>query len=953
LGADRAELLLLGVPRLLVGGAEAILPTRKALGLLAYLALEGKTSRERMAAILWSDWPGQEARRNLRQELYRLQRSAAAPFLRAGPAALELGPGLAVDVLQFRAELAEGAVEAALARWRGPFLDGLEVESPLYEEWAERRRTLLRDQRLSAMARRAAMLEGGGAAKEALRAWIELLAENELDEAAQRSAMRLHYRLGEREAALLRYQRYAKLLRDELGADPLPETSHLASRIRASAALEAPRAPPRAPSMRLDLPLVEREELRRAVEGAPGLALITGEPGTGKTRLATELAASHPPFLVVRGDEVFSGTPLYPFAVAIREAFASPEARRLIEALDPLWRREAARLVPEVSGLDPGPPEPEGRATFLEGLARVVAAAVAGGTLIVDDLQWLDATSVELVLHLVAHGDRFRILGAARTEGLDGESATARALERLEREGRLARFVLPALTPRGVRELVQTLSGTDAALFSARLHRATGGNPLFVRETLHALFASGELRVDPGGTWSTPYDDETSDYGELPIPETVRGAVLGRVDRLGPEVRRLLEAASLAGERFGAESLAGATALSDLVTLDGLERAQAAQLLRADPEVGEAGGSPPRPFRFDHELVRRSLAEGLSLERRRLLHAKLAEAAAARHARPQEIARHLEEAGRAREASALRVRAAEAAVRVYANREALLQYDRALADGVDPATAFRIHAARVELLRFVDDAGERLRALEAMAELAGQLGDPARHAELAMKLSVHHHETDRLDLALQVSEEALQRWGGLVDPVTRAALALEVGASLAMMGRFAEAEARLGQVLEPTREASPLKHANACYWLAHCESRRGDPAAARRHLDAAIAGTEAVGYRRGHAMALRARAGLRIDAGDFTAGVADFEAAWAEVRAIGNLDLLRGMAEELRELSPGLPGEARDRVAAWLDDPALRPRPDQGAVVKEAASDNPTAESSSSPASPRPRSGEA
>ncbi len=951
--ADRFELLLLGRPCLLVRGAEVTLPTRKALGLLAYLALEGKTSRERMAAFLWSDWPGQEARRNLRQELYRLQRSAAAPFLAAGPTALALAPGLAVDALAFRAELAEGATEAALARWRGPFLDGLAVESPLYEEWAERRRTVFRELRLSAMARRAAVLETGGALREALDACLEFLAENELDEAVQRAAMRLHYRLGEREAALVRYQRYVRLLRQELDADPLPETVRLAARIRASAAIEAPQAPPCVPSVRLDPPLVEREEIWRALEIPAGLALVTGEPGAGKTRLAAEFAAAHPPFLVVRGEEVFSGTPLYPFAVALREAFTSPEMRRAIEALDPFWRREAARLVPEVSGRDPGPPEPEGRATFLEGLARVVAAAVAGGTLAVDDLQWLDATSVELLVHLVTRADPVRIVATARADSLNAEAAIGRALERLQREGRLVRLGLAALSARGVQELVRTLSGVDAALFSARLHRATGGNPLFVLETLHALFASGQLWVDPGGTWSTPYDDETSDYGELPIPETVRAAVLGRVDRLGPALRRLLEAASLAGERFTAESLAGATALSDWETLDALERAQATQLVAADPEVADASGSGQRAFRFSHEMVRRSLAEGLSIERRRLLHGKLAESLAARQARPQEIARHLEEAGRPREASALRLKAAEASVRVYAHREALLQYQAALADGVDAATAFRIHAARVELLRFVDEAEERRRALEAMAALAEQLGDPARQAELAMKLSVHHHETDRLDLALQVSEQALERLGEVLDPPTRAALALEVGASLAMMGRFGEAEARLVDVLEPTREAAPLKYANACYWLAHCERRRGEVAAAGLHLDAAIAGTERVGHRRGHAMALRARAGLRIDAGDFPAGLADLEAAWTEVRAIGNLDLEKGMREEIRALLPRLEEAARDRVGAWLAEPTPHAKPDHGAVVKAAGSDTPSTESSARPASPRPRSGAA
>jgi DNA-binding SARP family transcriptional activator len=952
-GPSRSELLLLGRPCLLVGGVEVEVPTRKGLGLLAYLALEGRTSREQAASVLWSEWPGPDARRNLRQELYRLQRSSAAQLLVTGAATLELAPGVEVDALSFREELAAGAIDAALARWRGPLLHGLEVESPLFEEWAERRRATYGELHLGALARRAMMLEAAGHLREALRAALDLLAENELDEANQRAAMRLHYRLGEREAALLRYQRYTRLLRDELDVDPLPETVRLAGRIRASAAMESPPAPDRPRAVRLDPPLVEREEAWRALEAAQALALVFGEPGAGKTRLAMEFAAAHPPVLVIRGQEISTGTPLFPFAVAIREALETPGRRRAIEGLDALWRREAARLVPELSEEEPGPADPEGRATFLEGLARVMTAAVGGGTLVLDDLQAFDATSVELLAHLARRDGPFRLVAVARSDGLGGGTPLDRTLERLRRDGRLTRVGVSDLSASGVRALVRTLSGTDATLFSARLHRATGGNPLFLLETLHALFAAGQLWVDAGGAWSTPYDEATSDYAELPVPETVRGAVLERIDRLGPAVRRLLEAASLAGERFTAEALAGATALSDWETLEAMERLQAAQLVVPDAELPAPSPARPRAHLFAHELVRRSLSEGLSVERRRLLHGKLAEGLVARRGPPQEIAQHLERAGRRGEARALRLRAAESAVRVYAHGEALLHYQAALDDGPDEATAFDIHSARVELLRYIDDAGERLRALEAMAVLAGSLDDPARWAQLAVKQSIHHHETDRLDLALEVCEQALERLGARLAPSDRAALALEAGAALAMMGRCPEAEARLLDVLSATSHAAPLKHANACYWLAHCERQRGDGAAATAHLDAAIAGTESVGHRRGHAMALRARAGLRLDVGDLAGGVADLEAAWSEIRAIGNLDLQRGLAEELRALLPRLDAPSRERVEGWLSEPEATRSWDQGAVVKVAGSAMPTEASASRPASPSPRSGAA
>jgi len=911
---EGSELLLLGRPLLRIGDAEVCFPTRKAAGLLAYLAIEGPTARSAIAGILWADWPEPEARRNLRQELYRLQRLPGTG-LEAGPETLALGAGVAVDAARFRERLAEGAIEEALSLYRGPLLEGVEVESPLFLEWLERRRQSFGELRRSALARRAAVFETAGRHVEALRAYEELLAEDELQETHQRAAIRLLHLLGERDAALKRFQRFADMLREELEVDPLPETLRLANRIRSRPAPEPPVAPPKAATVRLEPPLVGRETAWRQVEEASGVALLVGEPGAGKSRLAAELAAAHPPHLAVHGQEISSGTPLYAVAGALREAWANPASRLAVGELDPVWRNEAARLVPELSTEPAGPPTPEGRARFLEGVGRVLLAAARGGTIVFDDLQWLDTMTVELLVHLARAAARPRLVAAARAEDLAANQAVAGAVQLLEREGRLTRVPLEPLSGRGVQDLVWALSGRDAALFSRRLLEATGGNPLFVLETLRALFSSGELYLDEGGNWATRYDEETRDYAELPVPESVRAAVLQRVDRLGPEARRLLEAASLAGERFDAETLGGATALSEWEALGALEKAQKAQvLIAAGPAPVAPGTTADGPsYRFAHELVRRSLCDGLSPERKRLLLGKLAAARAARGAAPGELASYLERAGRPEEAIPHRVRAAEAALRVYAHRQALDQYEWALHDGAAGLDAFRIHSARVELLRFLDDSEARRAALDAMTETARSLSDPEVQAELAIKRSVHQHEVGRPALALEEAEQALERLGDRISPAARAALGLEAGASLVQLGRPRDAEARLSAVLEPARTTSALKHANVCYWLAHCARARDDSAAARAHLDAAIAGTARVGHRRGHAMALRARGLLAVDTGIPEAGAADLLAALSEVREIGNRDLEKSMVEELRALAPRLVGEPRAALLRELD----------------------------------------
>ncbi|GCL61989.1 hypothetical protein AQPW35_10700 [Rubrivivax pictus] len=96
----------------------------------------------------------------------------------------------------------------------------------------------------------------------------------------------------------------------------------------------------------------------------------------------------------------------------------------------------------------------------------------------------------------------------------------------------------------GVSALVNRLSGAgDPRRFAQRLERATGGNPFFLGETLRQWRGPGLLRLGPDGAWQTPFDDATQDDAELPVPDSVRNAVIARVQRQPEAVRRVLEAA--------------------------------------------------------------------------------------------------------------------------------------------------------------------------------------------------------------------------------------------------------------------------------------------------------------------------------------------------------------------------------------------------------------------------
>ena len=119
-------------------------------------------------------------------------------------------------------------------------------------------------------------------------------------------------------------------------------------------------------------------------------------------------------------------------------------------------------------------------------------------------------------------------------------------------------------------QLVRELSGSGRGeRFAARLQESTRGNPYFLLETLRYLFDAGELRID-ARTLETAYDDAAT-YGRLPVPPTVREAVIERVERLGMPSRRVLEIAALAGDGFTLDLLRPASALDDWQAVEGLE----------------------------------------------------------------------------------------------------------------------------------------------------------------------------------------------------------------------------------------------------------------------------------------------------------------------------------------------------------------------------------------------
>ncbi len=856
--APSLELRLLGPPMVSVNGQELTLPTRKALALVAYLACEGAQTRSHLAELLWGDLDDDGARKNLRKELFRLRDTPLRSHLetegdRVGLVAFDS------DAQRFTA-LSEVNPELALVEYRGVLLAGLDIPgADGFQGWLEAKRERFENQYRRALEVHARTLENAGDLRGAMDAFETLTALDELQEVHHRQVMRLRWRLGDRAGALERYARLVGLLQAELGLEPLPETSALARQIESGqtpeehVALAVSNAPNLAPNLERP-PLVGREDAWTWLESREGgLSLVIAEAGVGKTRLVTDFARAQGRTLILRGFESATGTPLYPVAAALRTALETGQL--MPDALPEIWRLEAARLVPEFAPntrqMD-GVPSADGRARFLEGLARVLlatlepdgpdattgsreldATASSVGTLVLDDLHWFDASSLELIAHIarIRNTALDANIRASKNTVLDGVlhlTATARSLEllenpaaqstlsALERDGLLGRYELQPLAPKEVLSLVQALSGDRAQLFAERLFSATGGNPLFVLETLRGLFQSDLLRLEDGH-WITPFDDQTTDYTELPIPTNVREMALSRLDRLGPAARRWLEAASLAGEPFDADWLEGATALSDWERLEALERAIKAQVLN------DADGR----YRFSHDLIRRSLSDGLGAERRRLIHRRLATNLTESHGEPAAIADHLERAGRPVDAIPWRVRAAEASELIFAHSETRDHYRRALVLGADDRTAFAIHRA----LSNLSVSALELDGLEEHARAMLRLADaPELEAEARLTLAKLSIYRGQFADALEQTEHA-QVTGSSAFVETR----LVAGTALVALGRLGEAEST---VLDGLSHATPDAQGSIAELHAIMKvicQQRGDYVQALEHARAAVA----------------------------------------------------------------------------------------------------------------------
>jgi DNA-binding SARP family transcriptional activator len=640
----------------------------KTLALLAFLALEpGQHRREEVTALLWGEYPEEKAKASLRQALTHL-RDALGDALIVDRTSIELRDALVSDVNDFLG-LAAHDPAAAAAIDIPHFLSTLAIRNcPVFEEWAEDKRADLVDRYTSlvasltrdAMARRA----WRDAARLAER-WTKL---NPLgDEPVAALIEAPHFASG-RDAARATHSRYVTRLLAETGRAPGRAIVELMAR------LEQPAVEPRhpraketwyehAPSFVGTLVGRQREwdELRRAWSAvsndASRIALIEGDPGVGKTRLADDflrwVASQGGVVLRGRGYDAHAGAPFGAVIDALRSATDAPG----VAGVDPEWLGEIARVLPEIRRRFVGLPEasPANGAAdgwrLFEAIAQVLLAIAEDSpvAVLIDDLQWCDADSCSLLHFLVRRLTGARVLWCATfTLGEIERDAPAARLARALRAARDSTcLVLSSLSEDDVWRLIRDLAHVDAPdgarRLAARIHAATAGNPFYVIELLKTLFAQELLSVDPTtGGWIVRSAEGTDTTPALLSP-TVHDAIAERIECLPDHLHSLLVSIAVAGRGCRSDALSH---------LHGISRLHAAALADALVErhlaVEEDG-----VYRCAHPIIASVVRARVTTSRRREVHRALAltlELLLPKGRSPEgsvsgEIARHAEQAG--------------------------------------------------------------------------------------------------------------------------------------------------------------------------------------------------------------------------------------------------------------------------------------------------------------------
>ncbi len=777
------------------------LDTRKALALLAYLLLTARAHhRDALSAFFWPDADQASARGALRRTLSSLRKAVGEAALETSRETVGLSPtaDLVCDVLVFRQLLArvekhhhrEGEhcadcvkdLTEAVNLYQSDFLTGFGLRDSLaFDDWQFQESEQFRRELSGILVSLVESLSSRAEYVQALKYCRRWLSLDLLNETAHRKLMQLYAFSGQREAALRQYRECVRILETEIGVPPLDETTKLYEEIKldrltppipkkpqqsgqengfsggdpgrlAQEGQESSSGPIRLPMVGREIELQGLLNLYANIHQDGFFAVLVGEAGIGKTRLAEEFSSR----LASRGTRIITsrcydgeqGLPLMPITALLRNGLATNQNERWWEPVSPFALVEAARLVPEIAELVPAMravPSIEGpgaQARFYDGLSQTLFALAATtarsapkplavvdhtesqhtnlpGLIILDDLHWSDFASLDVLNFLLRRlrGQQILVLGTWQDIRTESTNRLQAICATLHRENMAAIYHLKLLNESETGKLIHSAESNLNLLspeWREKLNQEAEGNPFFLTAYLHA-FLRGVLK---------------GELNEPSMPESILEMLHARLALVSPAARQILQTAAVIGRSFDFLTLHEVSGRAEEETVVALEELVGRGFIR---ELQDGTGSTIR-YDFNHEKVRWIVCQEISLARARLLHRRIAESMERfQHGHhlgqvgqiTGQIALHYQQAGETEKAAHFYKLAGDFARRIYANHDALVHFETALALGYPERAELSMSIGDIHVLN-----GDYYAAIHSFQSAAAQSSQPGlAHAE--------------------------------------------------------------------------------------------------------------------------------------------------------------------------------------------------------------------------------
>jgi len=704
------QLSLFGVPVVKHGEHTLTFSTRKALALLVYLAVEGGAhARKTLSESFWPELDARHGRATLRATLFELRKlldrsqgpgEQAHLLVERETLGLNQDSSLLLDLRLVEAvskrvgrrgapliDQVDGELQAQLEQAtrmvRGPFLAGFTLcDAQFFDDWTRQHSEywhLRVHQLFDALSR---LYERAGDVERAIDTVSRWLSFDLLNEEGYRRLMRLRFSLGDRVGALRAYNACCEVLAHELELEPEPETVALAKWIRCTAPLRLSRTRSTGPldssagqpaTHLLDGPCLGRSAefgslidcYRHVDAGQSHLVLLQGESGMGKTRLATEFLS----WAQAQGAEVLMGKALHtgrqlpyqPLIAVLRHQLEQEHTHD--DLISDVWLTELVRLLPELRDRSPDLPVPPmdealEHSRMFEATARLLRAWAACRPLVLllDDMQWADTATRDLVLYFAQSlADRpapILLLLTLRTEVYPFPDPQSTWVMALKRTGiPLTTLGLAPFTQEETQRFVQALAwaeqpeaehndarergsvrGSSAtnreplASFAHWLYAQTHGQPLYLMETLKGLLEQEMIvpSLQQDGTWRLVLRSEL--LAQTPasafIPTCLRELIRSQLGQLTPAAWALLVAGAVMGEGLTFERLCQVAQLDEETGLQALEedlrRGWLCEEKRAEASQVEGG------YIFPGEMIRAVVYQEAGAVRQRLVQRRVA-----------------------------------------------------------------------------------------------------------------------------------------------------------------------------------------------------------------------------------------------------------------------------------------------------------------------------------------